>query len=91
MGERSNQTRRRITLLVAALMVALSMSLGGLASAAFPLAEECAANGGTFDSATKTCTYPVGMSDKVKTATFHDAGNGDQTGRTNPNGKSLPN
>jgi hypothetical protein len=83
--------RKRITLLIAALMLALTMALGaGAAFAASPLAEECAANGGTFDSATKTCTYPVGNSGKEKTATFHDAGNGDQTGRTGPNGQSLP-
>ena len=84
--------RKRITLLVVALMMALTMALGaaGAAFAASPLAEECMAKGGTWDSATKTCSYPVGKSGKHKTATFHDAGNGDQISRTNPNGKTLP-
>jgi hypothetical protein len=67
----------------------LALSLAAPAFAASPLAEECAAKGGTFDSSSKTCSDPVGNSGKVKTATFHDAGNGDQESRTNPNGKSL--
>jgi hypothetical protein len=83
---------KRISLLVtAALMAAMMMvATAAPAFAASPLAEECAAGGGTFVSSSKTCTYPVGNSGKTKTATFHDAGNGDQTGRTGPNGQSLP-
>ena len=87
MGER-NLMRKRITLLLVALMLALTMALGaGTAFAASPLAEQCAADGGTWDSASKTCTYPVGKSNNVKKATFHDAGNGDQETRTTPGGK----
>jgi len=79
---------KRITMFVATALLALSLAAPA-AFAASPLAEECAAGGGTFDPSSKTCSEPVGNSGKVKTATFHDAGNGDQTGRTNPNGKSL--
>jgi hypothetical protein len=71
------------TLVVAALLM---LALAAPAFAASPLAEECAADGGTWDSSSKTCTYPVGKSDNVKTATFHDAGNGDQETRTTPGG-----
>ena len=79
-------------LLVAALMAAMMMvATAAPAFAASPLAEQCAAKGGNFDSSSKTCTTPVGNSGKEKTGTFHDAGNGDQIARTGPNGQSLPN
>jgi hypothetical protein len=74
------------TLVVAALLM---LALAVPAFAASPNARECAADGGTWDSATKTCTNPVGNSGKNKTATFHDAGSGDQESRTNPNGKTV--
>jgi hypothetical protein len=81
---------KRITMFVATALLALSLAAPA-AFAASPVAEECAAKGGTFESSSKTCTYPVGNSGKSKTATFHDAGSGDQESRTNPNGKTLPN
>ena len=75
--------------LAAFLVAALSVSALS-AFAASPLAEECAANEGTWDSSSKTCVEPVGnqpqsQSDVTKVKTYHDAGNGDQTGRTHTN------
>ena len=90
---KGNSVIKRISLLmVAALMAAMMMvATAAPAFAASPLAEQCAAKGGNFDSSSKTCTTPVGNSGKEKTGTFHDAGNGDQIARTGPNGQSLPN
>ncbi len=81
--------RKRILLLVAALMMALTMAFGSVAAFA-QNAKECREAGGTYNSSTKTCAYPVGNSGKVKTETQENAGQGDQTGRTGPNGQSLP-
>jgi hypothetical protein len=50
MREERNLMRKRILLLVAALMLTLTMAFGGLtAFAASPSQEECEAAGGTFD------------------------------------------
>jgi hypothetical protein len=79
---------RTITMLVVAALLMLALAVPAFADS--PNKQQCEDKGGTFDSATKVCTYPVGKSGKTKTATFHDAGQGDQIARTNPNGKPLP-
>ena len=81
---------KRIGLLIAVALMAVMMMAATAAPAFAQNAKECREGGGTFDASTKTCSYPVGNSGKVKTETSENAGQGDCVETTNPNGKVKP-